>query len=167
MLGPAVPVPNLPKPQPKKKPDPEMVDGQMMLLGFDAEDAVEQVDEAQAEKELNERRKTQVKQFKLYDFAETYEPDLPPKTDVFEPEPEPSAELDDADENEYVRLSDRMRIGRMLQEDRRNTFLSVCVLCVSTIVLIVLSALAGKAAADSRPIFTAISLVLLSLSAAV
>ena len=158
-----------PKPQPKQKPDPEMVDGQMKLSGFDEEDDVEQVDEAEAEKELNERRKTQVKQFKLYDFAEKYEPDLPAKTDVFEPEPEPSAQTEDtdADENEYVRLSDRMRIGRILQEDRRNTFFSVCVVGVATVILIVLSILSDSAGQDTRPIFTAVSLVLTSLSAAV
>lgn len=156
------------KSQPKpKKPDPEMMDGQMMLLGFDEEDDVEQVDEAQAEKELNERRKKQVKKFQLYDFAEKYEPDLPPKTDVFEPEPEPSAELDDAGEDEYVRQSDRMRIGRILQENRRSAFLSVCVLGMTTVVLIVLSAVSGTATADVRSILYAVSIVLLALSAAV
>ena len=167
LVAPRIPKPQPPKPRKKKLPDPEMVDGQMMLSGFDAEDDVEQVDEAQAEKELNERRKTQVKKFRLYDFAEKYEPDLPPKTDVFESEPEPSAESDNADENEYVRQSDRMRIGRILQEERRSAFLSVCVLSLASVALIILSALAGKAGADARAVFYAVCLVLLSLSVAV
>ena len=165
IVAPPKPMPKPPTPKPKKQPDPEMVDGQMMLSGFEAEDDVEQVDEAQAEKELKERRKKQIKKFRLYDMAERYEPDLPPKTDVFEPEPEPSAETDDAGEDEYVRLNDRMRIGRILQENRRSAFLSVCVLGVVFIVLVVLAALSANATADGRSILYAISIVLLSLSA--
>ena len=162
----AVAAPQKPKPRPKKS-DPEMVDGQMMLTGFDEEDDVEQVDEAEAEKELHERRKKQVKKFQLYDFAEKYEPDLPPKPDVFDPEPEPSAGSETPDENEYECLSDRLRIGRILQKERRSAFRSVCMLAVTTVVLIVLSAIAGKADPEAGQILYAVSLVLLSLSAAV
>ena len=154
--------------KPRAKTDPEMVDGQMMLQGFDTEEPVQQVDEAQAERELHERRKTQVKEFKLYEAAERYEPDLPPKSDIFEPEPEPAA-LDadeEPDTDEYVRLSDRKRIGRILQEERRKSFLSLCALLLLAAASIVVSAITAKMTGDTQQILYAVNLVLLSLSVA-
>ena len=150
------------------KPDPEMVDGQMMLQGFTDEEPVQQVDERQAEQELNARREAQVKDFKLVDYAKKYEPDLPPRTDIFEPEPEPAAKAESsipADE-EYVRLSDRMRIGRLLQEDRRRSFFSLCALIVLCIASVAISAIEGAGSSDSQQILCAVNLVLLSLSVA-
>ena len=158
------------RPQGKSRPksDPEMVDGQMMLQGFDTEEPVQQVDEAQAERDLRARRKAQVRQFRLFEAAERYEPDLPPKSDIFEPQPEPAAlDADDSDETEeYVRLSDRKRIGRLLQEDRRKAFLSLCALLLLTIVSVILSAVAEKTTGDTPQILYAVNLVLLSLSVA-
>ncbi len=153
---------------PKPETDPEMVDGQMMLQGFVTEEPAEQVDEAQAAQELGERRKEQVKDFKLLDFAKKYEPDLPPKDDLFE-EPEPSDALDGAepalDMREYRSLGERMRVGKRLQEERRNTFFSVCALTLLEIVLIVLSSIASAGTGEKQVLY-AVSLVLLAFAAA-
>ena len=158
------------KQQPKKPVlDPEMVDGQMILQGFDTEETVEQLDEKQAEHDLRQRRKAQIKDFKLYDFAKKYEPDLPPKSDIFEPEPEPgdlSANSDTIVEDEYLRLSDRMRIGRLLQGNRRRAFLSSCAVTILFTVSIILSAVSGNSLPERQQIFSAVNLVLLSLSVA-
>lgn len=160
-----------PKPPaaPRRPSAPEMVDGQMMLQGFETEEPVQQMDEAQAEQELHARRKAQIRDFKLYDFAQKYEPDLPPKEDIFAPQPEPGAvdagEI--ADEDEYVRLSDRMRIGRLLQEDRRKAFLSLCALLVFSVASVVISAIAGKVDGGTRQALYAVDLGLLCLSVVV
>lgn len=159
---------NKPQSKPRAKSDPEMVDGQMMLQGFDTEEPVQQVDEAQAERDLRARRKKQVKQFRLLEAAERYEPDLPARTDIFEPQPEPAAlDADDTDDQEeYVRLSDRKRIGRLLQEERRRSFFSLCALLLLAIASVVLSAVAEKTSGDTPQILYAVNLVLLSLSVA-
>ena len=122
---------------PKEEPRPE-VDGQIMLQGFETEEPAQELDEEIAALELHSRRAEQVKDFKLYDLAQKYDPDLPPKTDIFEPEPEPAAEETQAepDEREYRRFGERMQIGRFLQENRRSAFFASCGLLLIEIALI-------------------------------
>lgn len=158
------------KTQPREEPN-EMVDGQIVMQGFESEEKAEQIDEAQAEQELNERRSKQVKSFKLLDIAEKYEPDLPPKEDIFE-EKEPGTEAAEetkppfSEDEEYLRLGDRMRIGKNLQENRRSAFLSVCALTVLEIVLIVLSVIAGRTQISVRSTLYAVCIILLSVAGA-
>ena len=157
------------KKQKTDKPhDPEMVDGQIMLQGFETEPPAQPLDVEQAEQELSERRAEQVKDFKLYDLAQKYDPDLPPKHDIFEPEPEPAAAEDPAEENtqEYRRFGERMQIGRHLQENRRAAFLTVCALLVLEITLIIVSAVAGAKDPDSRSIPYAVNLILTAVATA-
>ena len=143
-----------------KRPQPE-VDGQIMLQGFATDEQAQPLDEEEAAQALNERRAEQVKDFKLYDFAQKYEPDLPSETDIFEPEPEPSAEPDDrSEEKEYRRFSDRMQIGRFLQENRRAAFFSVCGLLLIEIVLIIVSVIAGRLDGAERSVLYAANLIL-------
>ena len=146
---------------PKEPPKPE-VDGQIMLQGFDTEEEAPELDEEVAELELNARRAEQVKDFKLYDLAQKYDPDLPPKTDIFDPEPEPAAEESEAapEEREYRRFGERMQIGRFLQERRRSAFFATCGLLIIEIALIVLSAITGRSSGNERAIFYAANLIL-------
>ncbi|MCL2507842.1 MAG: hypothetical protein FWF05_01560 [Oscillospiraceae bacterium] len=61
---------------------PEIVDGQIVLRGFHEEQETPRVSEAEVESELGEKRREKAKKFKLYDFAEKYEPDLPKQFDM-------------------------------------------------------------------------------------
>ena len=148
--------------KPKKEEIRPEVDGQIMLQGYETEEPTQELDEDIVELELSSRRAEQVKDFKLYDLAQKYDPDLPPKTDIFEPEPEPAAEETEAasDEREYRRFGERMQIGRFLQENRRSAFFAVCGLLVIEVALIVLSAIAGSLPSSERAVLYAAGLIL-------
>jgi len=160
---------------PADEQTPEIVDGQIVLKGFHEEQKHEVVNEEDVESELREKRLDAARRFKLYDFAEKYEPDLPTQIDLDEPKEIPGdhayaeerggedgADGGGADEKsgapkrtrsdgnaaEYHSQRDRTAIGRLLQKDRRNSLFTLAGLVLAEIALIVLTVMARGSAGN-------------------
>lgn len=151
-------------------PKSDSLDGQMAFPGYEVEQPVEQIDEEQAQQELNERRSGKIRDFKLLHMAEKYEPDLPPAKDIFDDE-EPSAPKRDREQEsykgpEYTRLSERKDIARLLDKERRAAVMQTGIMTLLEIVMVVLSAVAGRMETGNRSVLYAACLVVFSVCVA-
>ena len=163
-------------PQPVQKNIPEiangeMVDGQMILQGFVDEEILSQLDDAELEKTLSERSRKNLKNFRLYRAADEYEPDIPPSGELFESEEAPGEEDYNDDEErtsikEYRHSDQAKNFVKVFSENKRSAFLSLCGLLILEIAMIIVSVVGAKSANPSPILYNGISLVLLTLSAA-
>ncbi|NLB37538.1 MAG: hypothetical protein GX824_09690 [Clostridiales bacterium] len=113
----------------------DVVDGQIMLSGFDSDEEPEQIDEHLAERELMEKRRQAAKSFKIFDIPESYDETIPSKEGdpLSQGEGEGEAKpLEQAEGSvEYVYPSDKSTVGRELRYRRKSglakTVLLICI----------------------------------------
>lgn len=155
---------------PKASDNSEMVDGQMILQGFIDEEILAPLDEKEVEEDLKKRSRENLGKFRLYQIADEYEPDIPADRELFDEDEKPGEESYNEEERnslkEYRHSDQKKNFIKILQEDRRSSFLSACGLIVTEIAMIVLSVLSSKADESAQLIYLGICLLLLSVSAA-
>jgi len=115
------------------KDDTQMVDGQIMLSGFDSGEETEKIDEHLAERELIEKRRQAAKNFKIFDIPESYDETIPSKEGdpLSQDEGDIKQQAQSAGRLEYMYPSDKATVGKELRYRRKSgvakTVLLICI----------------------------------------